>query len=96
MKKLDKAVVATGHPLVSGAAIEILKKGGNAFDAAGDFYWPGRTRAKKYSSIFSPIPRAEVIPTVNWNRISFLLPFTFLQLTRILTLVWVPLLCQET
>ena len=34
MKKLSKAIVATGHPLVSGAAVEILKKGGNAFDAA--------------------------------------------------------------
>ena len=34
MKKLGKAIVATGHPLVSGAAVEILQKGGNAFDAA--------------------------------------------------------------
>ena len=34
MKKYDKAIVATGHPLVSGAAVEILQKGGNAFDAA--------------------------------------------------------------
>lgn len=34
MKKLNKAIVATGHPLVSGAAVEILQKGGNAFDAA--------------------------------------------------------------
>ena len=34
MKKLSKAIVATGHPLVSGAAVEILPKGGNAFDAA--------------------------------------------------------------
>ncbi|KPK00409.1 MAG: hypothetical protein AMJ60_01380 [Desulfobacterales bacterium SG8_35] len=34
MKKLAKAIVATGHPLVSGAAVEILHKGGNAFDAA--------------------------------------------------------------
>ncbi len=34
MKKHTKAIVATGHPLVSGAAVEILKKGGNAFDAA--------------------------------------------------------------
>ena len=34
MKKLSKAIVATGHPLVSGAAVEILQKGGNVFDAA--------------------------------------------------------------
>ena len=34
MKKFSKAIVATGHPLVSGAAVEILQKGGNAFDAA--------------------------------------------------------------
>jgi gamma-glutamyltranspeptidase/glutathione hydrolase len=34
MKKLSKAIVATGHPLVSGAAVNILQKGGNAFDAA--------------------------------------------------------------
>ncbi|MEN8231630.1 MAG: gamma-glutamyltransferase [Thermodesulfobacteriota bacterium] len=31
---MSKAIVATGHPLVSGAAVEILQKGGNAFDAA--------------------------------------------------------------
>jgi gamma-glutamyltranspeptidase/glutathione hydrolase len=34
MKKNGTAIVATGHPLVSGTAIEILAKGGNAFDAA--------------------------------------------------------------
>jgi len=34
MKAPGKAIVATGHPLVSGAAVEILQKGGNAFDAA--------------------------------------------------------------
>jgi gamma-glutamyltranspeptidase/glutathione hydrolase len=34
MKKFNKAIVATGHPLVSRAAVEILQKGGNAFDAA--------------------------------------------------------------
>jgi len=34
MKKLDKAIVASGHPLVSDAAVKILVKGGNAFDAA--------------------------------------------------------------
>jgi gamma-glutamyltranspeptidase/glutathione hydrolase len=34
MNKYNKAIVATGHPLVSGAAVEILQKGGNAFDAA--------------------------------------------------------------
>jgi gamma-glutamyltranspeptidase/glutathione hydrolase len=34
MNKLGEAIVATGHPLVSGTAIEILQKGGNAFDAA--------------------------------------------------------------
>jgi len=30
----NRAVVASGHPLVTRAAAEILKKGGNAFDAA--------------------------------------------------------------
>ena len=34
MKKIGKAIVATGHPLVSGAAMEIIEMGGNAFDAA--------------------------------------------------------------
>jgi len=34
MKKSGKAIVATGHPLVSGAAIKIIESGGNAFDAA--------------------------------------------------------------
>jgi len=34
MIQSGKAIVATGHPLVSGAAVEILQKGGNAFDAA--------------------------------------------------------------
>ena len=34
MKRFSKAIVATGHPLVSSAAVEILQKGGNAFDAA--------------------------------------------------------------
>jgi len=33
MRKLSKAIIATGHPLVSGAAVEILQNGGNAFDA---------------------------------------------------------------
>jgi gamma-glutamyltranspeptidase/glutathione hydrolase len=34
MKTSNRSIVATGHPLVSGAAAEILKNGGNAFDAA--------------------------------------------------------------
>jgi gamma-glutamyltranspeptidase/glutathione hydrolase len=34
MKKSGKAIVATGHPLVSAAAVNILQQGGNAFDAA--------------------------------------------------------------
>ena len=34
MKKFGKAIVATGHPLVSRAAMEIIENGGNAFDAA--------------------------------------------------------------
>ena len=33
MKKSGKSIVATGHPLVSSAAVEILQKSGNAFDA---------------------------------------------------------------
>ncbi len=33
MTPARKAIVATGHPLVSAAAVDILKKGGNAFDA---------------------------------------------------------------
>jgi gamma-glutamyltranspeptidase / glutathione hydrolase len=34
MKKFNRAIVATGHPLVSDAAAEIISWGGNAFDAA--------------------------------------------------------------
>lgn len=34
MKSPGKAIVATGHPLVSEAAVEILAQGGNAYDAA--------------------------------------------------------------
>lgn len=34
MTKYTRSVVATGHELVSGAAAEILRAGGNAFDAA--------------------------------------------------------------
>jgi gamma-glutamyltranspeptidase/glutathione hydrolase len=34
MRCLQKAIVSSGHPLVSGTAAEILKAGGNAFDAA--------------------------------------------------------------
>jgi gamma-glutamyltranspeptidase/glutathione hydrolase len=34
MKNSSKSIVATGHPLVSNAAAEILQSGGNAFDAA--------------------------------------------------------------
>ena len=34
MSKYKKSIVATGHELVSGAAAEILRAGGNAFDAA--------------------------------------------------------------
>jgi gamma-glutamyltranspeptidase/glutathione hydrolase len=34
MSKYKKSIVATGHELVSGAAAEILRGGGNAFDAA--------------------------------------------------------------
>jgi len=33
MKVFNRALVASGHPLVSGAAAEILDSGGNAFDA---------------------------------------------------------------
>lgn len=34
MSRQAKSIVASGHPLVSEAAIEMLKRGGNAFDAA--------------------------------------------------------------
>lgn len=34
MSKYTRSIVATGHELVSGAAAEILRAGGNAFDAA--------------------------------------------------------------
>lgn len=34
MKNSGQAIVATGHPLVSQAAAEILEQGGNAYDAA--------------------------------------------------------------
>lgn len=33
MNKYSKAIVASGHPLVSEAAAQVLKSGGNAFDA---------------------------------------------------------------
>ena len=34
MTDTGKGIVASGHPLVSSAAAEILQSGGNAFDAA--------------------------------------------------------------
>ena len=33
MSKYEKSIVASGHKLVSQTAAEILKEGGNAFDA---------------------------------------------------------------
>jgi carboxylate-amine ligase len=79
MKKLSKAIVATGHPLVSGAAVEILQKGGNAFDAAVGAGFAGAVAEQTLTSL---------------GPISFRLPSTSQARTRILTSVLVQLPCQ--